>query len=107
MGSRRGRGYASEAIRARSEFALTGPRVHTVPAAVESSNPASIRVLEKAGFQRWATEGAWPGTGSRAPTTFGADPWALEARPPGPSPQSRACWAGAEEKTPPRDGRSD
>ncbi|MBG0826357.1 GNAT family N-acetyltransferase [Planomonospora sp. ID67723] len=52
VASRRGRGYAPEAARALTGFALTAPGVHTVHADVELSNPASIRVLEKAGFQR-------------------------------------------------------
>ncbi|MGW7054792.1 GNAT family N-acetyltransferase [Streptomyces sp. NPDC054887] len=55
VASRRGRGYAPEATRALTEFALTSPDVHTVSAEVELSNPASVRVLEKAGFHRWAT----------------------------------------------------
>lgn len=50
--SRRGRGYAPEAVRAVVEHALTGPEVHTVYATVELSNPASVRVLEKAGLRR-------------------------------------------------------
>ncbi|MFI6321922.1 GNAT family N-acetyltransferase [Nonomuraea sp. NPDC050556] len=50
--SRRGLGYAPEATRALTEFALTAPGVHTVFANVELSNPPSIRVLEKAGFAR-------------------------------------------------------
>ncbi|MBG0812916.1 GNAT family N-acetyltransferase [Planomonospora sp. ID82291] len=54
--SRRGRGYASEATRALTAFAFTAPGVHTVYANVELSNPASIRVLEKAGFQRSHTD---------------------------------------------------
>ncbi|MGN9842511.1 GNAT family N-acetyltransferase [Nonomuraea sp. H19] len=52
VASRRGRGYAPEATRALTEFALTAPDVHTVCAHVEPSNPPSIRVLEKAGFER-------------------------------------------------------
>ncbi|QPP07641.1 GNAT family N-acetyltransferase [Streptomyces bathyalis] len=56
VASRRGRGYAPEAARALAGFALAAPGVHTVSADVELSNPASIRVLEKAGFRRWATE---------------------------------------------------
>ncbi|HSA52060.1 MAG TPA: GNAT family N-acetyltransferase [Yinghuangia sp.] len=55
VASRRGRGYAPEATRALAGFALTAPGVHTVFAEVELSNPASVRVLEKAGFHRWAT----------------------------------------------------
>ncbi|MGX1128191.1 ribosomal-protein-alanine N-acetyltransferase [Streptomyces glaucescens] len=54
VASRRGRGYATEATRALTEFALTSPDVHTVSADVELSNPSSVRVLEKAGFRRWA-----------------------------------------------------
>ncbi|MGW3301368.1 GNAT family N-acetyltransferase [Streptomyces rubiginosohelvolus] len=54
VASRRGRGYATEATRALAEFALTAVEVHTVSADVEGANPASVRVLEKAGFQRWA-----------------------------------------------------
>ncbi len=55
VASRRGRGYAPEATQALAEFALTLPDVHTVSADVELSNPASVRVLEKAGFHRWTT----------------------------------------------------
>ncbi|WP_433228435.1 GNAT family N-acetyltransferase [Actinomadura formosensis] len=56
VASRRGRSYAPEATQALTEFALTAPDVHTVSANVELSNPSSIRVLEKAGFHRWAAE---------------------------------------------------
>ncbi|MFI7634416.1 GNAT family N-acetyltransferase [Nonomuraea sp. NPDC049400] len=56
VASRRGRGYAPEATRALTEFAFSAPGVHTVHANVELSNPASIRVLEKAGFQRSHTD---------------------------------------------------
>ncbi|TWD84718.1 RimJ/RimL family protein N-acetyltransferase [Kribbella amoyensis] len=54
--SRQGRGYASEAARALTAHALTAPEVHTVHATVELANPASIRVLEKAGFTRVHTD---------------------------------------------------
>nr|WP_083472777.1 GNAT family N-acetyltransferase [Kibdelosporangium phytohabitans] len=54
--SRQGRGYAAEAARALAEFAVTAPDVHTVFAGVELSNPASVRVLEKAGFRLVHTE---------------------------------------------------
>ncbi|WP_030680910.1 GNAT family N-acetyltransferase [Streptomyces rimosus] len=54
--SRRGRGYATEATRALTAYALTLPDVHTVVAGAELSNPASLRVLEKAGFRRLATD---------------------------------------------------
>lgn len=50
--SRRGRGYATEAARAMVAFACTAPGVHAVCADVELSNPASGRVLEKAGLVR-------------------------------------------------------
>ncbi|MFJ8650173.1 GNAT family N-acetyltransferase [Streptomyces sp. NPDC093546] len=56
VASRRGRGYAPEATQALAEFALTAPDVHTVSANVELSNSSSVRVLDKAGFHRWATE---------------------------------------------------
>ncbi|MCX4632566.1 MULTISPECIES: GNAT family N-acetyltransferase [unclassified Streptomyces] len=55
VASRRGRGYATDAIRALAAFALTAPAVHTVAAGVELPNPASVRVLEKAGFERYIT----------------------------------------------------
>jgi [ribosomal protein S5]-alanine N-acetyltransferase len=48
--SRRGRGYAPEAVRALTAHAYTAPEVKAVFAHVEPSNPASVRVLEKAGF---------------------------------------------------------
>jgi RimJ/RimL family protein N-acetyltransferase len=48
--SRRGLGYAPEATRALTEHAYTAPEVKTVFANVEVGNPASVRVLEKAGF---------------------------------------------------------
>ncbi|QLE75764.1 GNAT family N-acetyltransferase [Streptomyces rectiverticillatus] len=54
--SRRGQGYAPEATRALAALALAAPGVHTVVATVELSNPASVRVLEKAGFARGAAE---------------------------------------------------
>ncbi|WP_246290891.1 GNAT family N-acetyltransferase [Lentzea indica] len=51
--SRQGRGYASEATAALTSFALSLDGVHTVHANVERANPASARVLEKAGFTRY------------------------------------------------------
>jgi RimJ/RimL family protein N-acetyltransferase len=51
--SRQGRGYASEATAALTEFALSLDDVDTVHANVEPSNPASARVLEKAGFSQY------------------------------------------------------
>ncbi|MDT9692768.1 GNAT family N-acetyltransferase [Streptomyces sp. P9(2023)] len=56
VASRRRRGYAPEATRALVEFALSSPDVHTVYADVELSNPASVRVLEKAGLHRWSED---------------------------------------------------
>ena len=50
VGSRQGRGYATEAVRLLLGVALGHPDVETVTAAVEPSNTASARVLEKAGF---------------------------------------------------------
>ncbi|MGW4630793.1 GNAT family N-acetyltransferase [Streptomyces rubiginosohelvolus] len=46
--------FPAEGDRVIAEFALTAAEVHTVSADVEGANPASVRVLEKAGFQRWA-----------------------------------------------------
>ncbi|MGV9878822.1 GNAT family N-acetyltransferase [Streptomyces sp. NPDC003006] len=57
VASRRGRGYASEAARALVAYALTSPDITTVHADVELSNPASVRVLEKAGLHRWSDDG--------------------------------------------------
>lgn len=51
VASRRGRGYAAEATRALTDHAFTAPGVRVVRAEVELSNPASVRVLEKAGFR--------------------------------------------------------
>ena len=53
--SRQGRGYASEATAALTTFALQWDDVRAVHANVEPSNPASARVLEKAGFGRYAS----------------------------------------------------
>ncbi|WP_251018820.1 GNAT family N-acetyltransferase [Streptomyces sp. ISL-11] len=56
--SRRGLGYASEAARAIVEYAFSAPGVHTVRAEVELSNPASVRVQEKAGLRRRSADGS-------------------------------------------------
>ncbi|KJK48054.1 acetyltransferase [Lentzea aerocolonigenes] len=53
--SRQGRGYASEAAAALASFALASDEVHTVHASVERTNPASARVLEKAGFTQYGS----------------------------------------------------
>nr|WP_241562627.1 GNAT family N-acetyltransferase [Streptomyces hoynatensis] len=50
--SRRGRGYATEAVRALVAFALNAPGVRAVYAEVDPANPASARVLRKAGLPR-------------------------------------------------------
>ncbi|MFG3252978.1 GNAT family N-acetyltransferase [Streptomyces sp. NPDC048172] len=55
--SRQGRGYASEAAGALAGYGLTAPGVHTVRAQVELANPASVRVLEKAGLRRVSDDG--------------------------------------------------
>ncbi len=51
--SRQGRGYATEATVTLTSFALASADVHTVHASVERANPASARVLEKAGFEQF------------------------------------------------------
>ncbi len=72
VASRRGLGYAPEAARALAEFALTAPGVHTVFANVELSNPASVRVLEKAASADGPLRKTRPASGSRSrPTTNG------------------------------------
>ncbi|NIH81614.1 GNAT family N-acetyltransferase [Amycolatopsis viridis] len=55
--SRRGRRYAAEATVALTRFALSSPQVRSVSAQVERSNPASVRVLEAAGFTCVADDG--------------------------------------------------
>lgn len=52
VASRRGRGYAPEAVGALVAQAFTSPEVRLVFATVEPVNPASVRVLEKSGFRR-------------------------------------------------------
>ncbi|MGH3589206.1 MAG: GNAT family N-acetyltransferase [Pseudonocardia sp.] len=54
--SRRGQGYATEATQTLAEFVLSAPDVRMVSASAELSNPASVRVVEKAGFHWWATD---------------------------------------------------
>ena len=49
---RRGRGYASEAVRVLVAWALTQPGVGSVAARCDILNVPSIRVLERAGFVR-------------------------------------------------------
>ncbi|MFE7743524.1 GNAT family N-acetyltransferase [Nocardia sp. NPDC057455] len=52
VASRRGRSYATEATVALTAHAFTAPGVRVVRADVELSNPSSVRVLEKAGFDQ-------------------------------------------------------
>jgi ribosomal-protein-alanine N-acetyltransferase len=56
--SRRGRGYAAEAVERLTAHARTAPGVRAVHARVERTNPASARVLEKAGFRLAGDDGA-------------------------------------------------
>ncbi|WP_055535755.1 GNAT family N-acetyltransferase [Streptomyces alboniger] len=65
--SRRGRGYAPEAARALVAHALTSPDVTTVYAEVELANPASVRVLEKAGLRRGNHDGTTARFSATAP----------------------------------------
>ncbi|MEU6820236.1 GNAT family N-acetyltransferase [Streptomyces atriruber] len=65
--SRRGLGYAPEAVRALVAHALTAPDVTVVHAGVELGNPASVRVLEKAGLHRWSSDGTTARYGTGAP----------------------------------------
>lgn len=69
VASRRGRGYAPEAARALVAYALTLPAVTTVYADVERANPASLRVLEKAGLHRWSDDGTTARFRATAPGT--------------------------------------
>jgi RimJ/RimL family protein N-acetyltransferase len=52
----RKRGYATEAARGVVEWALAQPGVERVVAGCDPDNAASIRVLEKLGFERAGTE---------------------------------------------------
>jgi ribosomal-protein-alanine N-acetyltransferase len=45
-----GQGHMSEVVRVVSDYALSDPEVHRLWACVDADNPASGRVLEKAGF---------------------------------------------------------
>ncbi|MGP4043990.1 GNAT family N-acetyltransferase [Streptomyces sp. 2A115] len=67
VASRRGRGYAPEATQALVEFALTSPDTHSVYADAELSNPASIRVLEKAGLHRVSSNATTTRFSTQAP----------------------------------------
>jgi [ribosomal protein S5]-alanine N-acetyltransferase len=49
---RRRRGYATEAVRALTSWALEQPGVRAVTASCEPTNIGSIRALERAGFTR-------------------------------------------------------
>ena len=54
--SRQGRGYATEAVTAMVAVAWADPEVEAVVATTATSNEASRRVLEKAGFQLVVTD---------------------------------------------------
>ena len=56
-----GRGYATESVRSLARWALAQPGVTRVLAETEWANPASVRVLERAGFLR-AGDGELPGS---------------------------------------------
>ncbi len=45
-----GKGYATEAVKAMTEFALAGLKLHRIEAGCSTENIASWRVLEKTGF---------------------------------------------------------
>ncbi|MFI5803452.1 GNAT family N-acetyltransferase [Streptomyces sp. NPDC051561] len=67
-----GQGYATEAAHAVVAHALAAPGVHTVCAKAALENPASIRVLEKAGLVPWPDENLEPGlTRLRTPAQNG------------------------------------
>lgn len=71
--SRRGRGYAPEAARALVTAALALPEVTAVHADVDLSNPASVRVLEKAGLRRWSDDGTVARFSATAPEPTGGE----------------------------------
>lgn len=50
--SKRGRGYASDVLRALTEFAWTVPGLHKVSLFIEPWNTASMRAAERAGYLR-------------------------------------------------------
>lgn len=50
-----GKGYATEACSLLSEYAFSNLKLHRLEAAVMTENHASIRVLEKSGFNREGT----------------------------------------------------
>jgi RimJ/RimL family protein N-acetyltransferase len=52
---RRGRGYATQAVRALGRWALTDGGMRRVQLRVRLDNVASLRVAEKAGYQREGT----------------------------------------------------
>lgn len=54
----RRRGYATEAAAALTRWALSQPDVARVIAATDAGNPASIRVLERVGFEPAGHRGA-------------------------------------------------
>ncbi|MFK4071501.1 GNAT family N-acetyltransferase [Streptomyces sp. NPDC029674] len=67
--SRRGHGYAPEAVSALVTAALALPEVTSVHADVDLANPASVRVLEKAGLHRRSDDGTVARFAATAATT--------------------------------------
>ncbi|SFR88404.1 Protein N-acetyltransferase, RimJ/RimL family [Halomicrobium zhouii] len=53
--SERGQGYATEAVDLLAEWAFHDRQLHRIQARVFAGNEASMRVLEKAGFEREGT----------------------------------------------------
>lgn len=52
LAARRGRGYAVEMVEILTLWAFKDDRVHRIVAHTDPDNPASMRILEKNGFQR-------------------------------------------------------
>ncbi len=66
-----GRGYATEAVRTVVVFAFNRLGLHRVWAAVRPDNPASARVVEKAGLEPAGTgDYDFPAQGGRKPVVF-------------------------------------
>ncbi|WP_218000626.1 GNAT family N-acetyltransferase [Nocardia higoensis] len=57
VASRRGHGYATEAVAALTAHARTAPEVRTVFARVSTDNPASIAVLRACGYRQTGADG--------------------------------------------------
>lgn len=76
-----GHGYATEAARTVVALALSAPSIHRVWAVVDTMNPASARVLEKAGLTREGVLRKW-----YVPSGFGVprDAWCYARVKEGP-----------------------